>query len=140
MLFTRKKSPLSRILIVEDEPLIAFDVEHQLADAGFEIVATLDRAGDALALIEQGVPIDLIVLDIMLADGTGIGVARAAVAAGIRVLFASGACPAEAAALADGWIGKPYAPRALLGAIEAIAPRAPRLAPPAAPDRHAPSP
>ncbi|MBX9731091.1 MAG: response regulator [Sphingomonas sp.] len=109
-------------MIVEDEPLIAFDNERFLSDEGFEIVATVDSVEEAVALIErQG--IDLVLADVSLSDGSGIDVARAAQEAGIAVLFATGECPVEAQSLADGCLGKPYTQRDLLlaiGAIEAV--------------------
>lgn len=121
MMFARKAPVLRRILIVEDEPLIAFDTEHFLEDEGFQIVATIDRADAAEALIEDGVPLDLVIVDVALAGGgSGVDVARAAFDAGIRVLFVTGACPPEARLLADGCLAKPYSQRHLLAAIKAI--------------------
>jgi len=119
-LLGRKKRVLTRILVVEDEPLVAFDTEHFLRGAGFDVVATVDRAGEAVTIIDSGVAIDLVLADVRLADGTGIDVARAAHAAGIHVLFVTGECPSHARALASGCLPKPYAKRDLLGAIEAI--------------------
>src|SRR4051812_44355026 len=46
MLFGKRKQVVKRILIVEDEPLTAFDNENILGDAGYEIVATIDRFDD----------------------------------------------------------------------------------------------
>ncbi|MBY0520881.1 MAG: response regulator [Sphingomonas sp.] len=106
--------------MVEDEPLIAFDTEHFLQDDGFEIVGTVDNVGDAVEMVRSGAPIDLVLADINLADGSGIDVARAAHAAGIPVLFVTGQCPEEARALADGSLAKPYAQRDLLASIAAI--------------------
>ncbi len=119
-LFARKTRRFNRLLIVEDEPLVAFDTEYFLRDEGFDVVATLDRVDDALALIDNGTAIDLVLADISLADGSGVDVARAAVAAGIAVLFVTGQCPVEAQSLADGCLGKPYAQRDLALAIAAI--------------------
>lgn len=124
MVFGRKRLRLDNVLIVEDEPLIAFDNERFLGDEGYAVVATLDNAAAARALIDAGTPIDLIIADISLADGSGIDVARAAAARGIRVLFASGQCPAEATAFADGCLAKPYQQRDLLAAIAVIERRA----------------
>lgn len=129
MVFGRKRLRLDNVLIVEDEPLIAFDNERFLGDEGYAVVATLDNAAAARALIEAGAPIDLIIADISLADGSGIDVARAAAARGIRVLFASGQCPAEASGFADGCLAKPYQQRDLLAAIAVIERRAAGEAP-----------
>lgn len=112
--------PISRLLIVEDEPLIAFDAEYLLSDHGFHIVATLDRVGDAVALIEGGAAIDLVLADIDLADGSGTDVARAAKAVGIPVLFVTGSCPPDAGTLATASLAKPYAKRDLVAAIQVV--------------------
>ena len=120
MLFGKKKRRITRLLVVEDEPLIAFDTEHLLSDDDYEVVATVDRVADALAVIGDGRAIDLVLVDVNLADGSGVDVARAAHARGIAVLFVTGACPVEAQAIAAGCLAKPYAQRDLLGAIGAI--------------------
>ncbi|MBO9711855.1 response regulator [Sphingomonas sp.] len=120
MIFRRKKRRIERVLVVEDEALVAFDTEHFLRDAGFDIVATLDRVADALAIIAREPGIDLVLLDLHLADGSGIDVARAAHAAEMHVLFVTGSCPGEAQALAAGCLAKPYPQRDLLAAIDAI--------------------
>ncbi|PTS91133.1 response regulator [Sphingomonas sp. HMWF008] len=120
MLFGKKKRRIVRLLLVEDEPLVAFDTEHFLREAEYEVVATVDRVADALAVIERGVEIDLVLVDISLADGSGIDVARAAHGAGVPVLFVTGACPEGGREVAAGCLAKPYAQRDLLTAIAAI--------------------
>ena len=120
MLFGKKKRRIDRVLVVEDEALVAFDTEHTLTDAGYTIVATVDRVADALAVIDGGKAVDLVLLDVNLADGSGVEVARAARAVGVAVLFVTGHCPTEAMELAQGCLAKPYGPRDLVGAIAAI--------------------
>jgi DNA-binding response OmpR family regulator len=120
MIFGRRKRRISRLLVVEDEPLVAFDTEHFLTDAGFEIVATLDRVAGAVAEIASGRSIDLVLVDMSLADGSGLDVARAAFARAIPALYVTGHCPPEAESFAAGCLAKPYAQRDLLAAIEAI--------------------
>lgn len=120
MLFGRRKRVVERLLIVEDEPLVAFDNERFLEDEGYTIVGTFDSVADATAVITSGVPIDLILSDISLADGSGLDVARAALEAGLNVLFVTGDCPPEGATLAHGWLAKPYDPRHLVQAISII--------------------
>lgn len=119
-MFGRKKRRINRVLIVEDEPLIAFDTEHFLSDEGFEIHATVDRVAGALAALDDDEPIDLVLVDVQLADGSGIEVAEAAHARGVAALFVTGNCPGEARHVAAGCLAKPYAQRELLTAICAI--------------------
>jgi CheY-like chemotaxis protein len=59
----------SRILIIEDEMLIAFDLSDIVERLGHQVVATVDTAAKAVAAAEQHRP-DLILADIQLADGS----------------------------------------------------------------------
>lgn len=120
MLFGKRERRIRRILLVEDEPLVAFDNEYSLADAGYEVVGTVDNLADAAALID-GEAIDLVVTDIRLAGtGDGTDVARAAGAKGIPVLFITGNCPTEAHELGVGCLAKPYSDKVLKAALEAL--------------------
>lgn len=120
MLFGKKERRITRILVVEDEPLVAFDTEHFLGSEGFEIVGTFDTVADARAMIESGADIHLVLVDVNLSDGSGVSVAQAAADRGIKVVFVTGNCPGEAKALAVGCLAKPYAQRDLLSAIGAL--------------------
>lgn len=120
MLFGRRSKRLKRILVVEDEPLVAFDNEHLLSDAGYTVVATVDRVTDAVKVILAD-GLDLVLADVRLSgDGDGIDVARAAKTKGIPLLFVTGTCPVDAQAFAIGCLAKPYSSRDLLAAIEAV--------------------
>jgi DNA-binding response OmpR family regulator len=120
MLFDSRARTINRLLIVEDEPLVAFDTEHGLSEAGYEIVATVDRVEDALRVIEQE-ELDLVLADVALSeDGNGIEVAKEASRKGVAVLFVTALCPIEAQQFAVGCLAKPYRPRDLLVALEAI--------------------
>lgn len=120
MLFGRKKRRIERVLVVEDEPLVAFDTEHFLTGEGFAIAATVDTLADALRVIGADEELDLVLADINLADGSGVDVARVAQERGLPVLFVTGSFPEEARALAAGCLAKPYPQRDLLAAIGAI--------------------
>ena len=121
MLFGKKERAIKRILVVEDEPLVAFDNEYLLKDAGYEVVATVDTLEDALKALEEEAEIDLVLTDIGLTgEGTGIHVAEAAHAKGIPVVFVTGNCPGEAKHLAVGCLTKPYSDKVLKNALTAI--------------------
>jgi len=108
------------VLVVEDEPLIAFDNEHVLEQAGYRVAATVEDYDHAVSVIEED-EVDLVIADITLhGDKTGIDVARHAHGKGLAVLFVTGACPVDAQEMAIGCLAKPYLPRDLLGAISAI--------------------
>lgn len=120
MLFGKRERTICRILVVEDEPLVAFDNEYRLADAGYQVVATVDTLADAARVIESEA-LDLVLTDVRLAgEGDGTGVARAAAEKGVPVLFVTGNCPVEAQALAVGCLAKPYTDRELIAALDAL--------------------
>jgi two-component system, response regulator PdtaR len=64
-----------RLLIVEDEAVVAMNMEAALTDAGFEVVGTVDTETDAVAAALQLRP-DVIIMDITLREGDGIRAAR----------------------------------------------------------------
>ena len=120
MLFGKRKRIVKRILVVEDEPLTAFDNETMLNAAGYEVVATLDGFDEALEILERE-QIDLILSDIRLrSQETGIDLAKAAKARGIPTLFATGHRIDAASEVAIGCLQKPYSDRQLKAAIESV--------------------
>lgn len=121
MLFGKRKRIVKRILIVEDEPLTAFDNEVTLVDLGYEVVATLDNFDDAIALIGRE-QIDLILSDVRLTGKrSGVDLAKAANKRGIRVLFSTGMkLPEDAASVALGCLSKPYTERQLRDALDSV--------------------
>src|SRR6187551_2034838 len=120
MLFGKRKQIVKRILIVEDEPLTAFDNENILGDAGYEIVATVDDLHEALEALERE-EVHLILSDVRLKrQQTGIQLARAAKEKGIPTLFATGRAYPGASEIAVGCLLKPYTERQLCKAIECV--------------------
>ena len=120
MLFGKRKRIVNRILIVEDEPLTAFDNENILGDAGYEIVATVDDLEEALAVLDRE-KVDLVLSDVRLKkQQTGIQLARRARTKGVPTLFATGHAYPGAATIAVGCLMKPYSERQLCKAIECV--------------------
>lgn len=108
-----------RIAIVEDEALVAFEMEAHLTEAGHEVVGIADTFEEAVRLIEATRP-DLALVDIQLAAGSnGLDVARALHERGITCLFSTGNCPGQARDDAVGCLHKPYGQWQLLDAVAA---------------------
>ena len=120
MLFGKRKAVVKRVLIIEDEPLTAFDNEVMLRDAGREVVATHDDYEEALAALDRE-QVDLILSDVRLrGDRTGIDLAIEAKKRGVPLLFITGYPPDNAHELAIGCLLKPYTERTMRSALEAI--------------------
>lgn len=97
-----------RILVVEDEPLIAMLLEDFLEAIGCEVVGTADTVASALALIEQG-GFDAVILDVNLRNGeTSEAVAERLIRSGIPYAITSGDPCAGGAATAAPRLVKPY--------------------------------
>ncbi|ADB40309.1 sigma 54-interacting transcriptional regulator [Spirosoma linguale] len=68
--------PLPKLLIVEDEFLIANDLSRMLQKAGYQVVGTAASVAEAKAMVTQQTP-DIVLLDIFLNDDqTGIDLAN----------------------------------------------------------------
>lgn len=78
-----------RVLVVEDEALIALMIEDVLIDAGCEIVGTTGKLETALALARNARP-DIAVLDISIRGGKVYPVADHLLTLGIPFVLASG--------------------------------------------------
>ena len=57
-----------RVLLVEDEPIVAMGIADQLVEAGAIIVGPFRTARTAIKAL-QAIPIDVAVVDFVLADG-----------------------------------------------------------------------
>jgi CheY-like chemotaxis protein len=79
-----------RVLIVEDEYLIAADLAKSLEELGAEVVGPVPSCEQALALIKQEPRVDAAVLDINLGADRAYPVADALRQARIPFVFASG--------------------------------------------------
>ena len=111
-----------RILIVEDDYMVALSNEWALTDAGFEVVATVASGEEALVTATKARP-DLVLMDIRLA-GTMDGIDAALVlrVRGIPCIFASANTDPGTVARAEaaeplGWIRKPFTDAELVIAI-----------------------
>lgn len=78
-----------RILVVEDEALVAMLVEDALLDAGFAVIGPARTVSQALEMLQAELP-DAAVLDLNLGGENSVSVADALAARGIPFLVATG--------------------------------------------------
>ena len=80
-----------KILVVEDEYIIAIELDRWLKEAGVEVIGPVPSVEQAFDLIDDGDGLDAAVLDINLGPGeTVYPVADRLIALGVPFLFASG--------------------------------------------------
>lgn len=79
-----------RVLVVEDEYMLAEDLRQELEDQGAEVLAPVPTVAEALELLHQGPAPDLAILDINLQGEMVYPVADALRAQAIPFLFATG--------------------------------------------------
>jgi len=116
--------PKARILLVEDEAIVARDIRMQLEDLGYLAVAHATRAKDALTLTESLQP-DLVLMDIQLA-GEMDGITAAQTIRdrhGVPVVFLTAFAAEDVLARAKlaepyGYVLKPFSERELSTVIE----------------------
>jgi CheY-like chemotaxis protein len=111
-----------RILIVEDEPIIALSTQADLEEAGHTVVGIAMTLREAFELAESGRP-DLVLMDVRLAEGNGVEAAWAIHTHwGILSLFATSYVekPASAGNAAIGCLRKPYDQRSLVQSIQIV--------------------
>jgi len=113
----------ARILIVEDDFLVANEIETALSDAGFEVALVAASADEALELAESQKPA-LVVMDVRLAgERDGIHAATEIFSKlGIRCIFATAHYDQDSLerakpAMPLGWLQKPYSMVSLVNAV-----------------------
>lgn len=111
-----------RILIVEDEPLIAMLLEDFIEDMGSEVAGVADSVGVALDLIGRG-GIAAAIVDVNLKDGErSDAVALELAAQGIPFVVSSGSAEGTDRGAFEGrpCVGKPFTMDVVRVALEAI--------------------
>ena len=111
----------ARILIIEDEALVAMELRFVLEDLGYEVVGTAADARTARNLVRE-TEVDLALVDIHLSDGpTGVTVGRElGEDMGVTVLFmtANPGMVRDGVAGAIGVLSKPTDERAVQTAVD----------------------
>src|SRR3954468_10668067 len=113
-----------RILIADDEPSVRDSVGYALTQEGFEVTPAAD-GDEASSLLGDGIPFDLLILDIMMPGPSGLDICRdvrARSAVPIIVLTAKDAEVDKVVGLEvgpDDYVTKPFSVRELLGRVRA---------------------
>lgn len=111
----------ARILIIEDEALVAMELRFVLEDLGYRVVGTAADARTALNLVREN-EVDLALVDIHLSDGpTGVSIGRElGQDMGVTVLFmtANPGMVRDGVAGAVGVLSKPTDERAVQTSVE----------------------
>jgi PAS domain S-box-containing protein len=84
-----KREHKPRVLLVEDEALVAMMIQETLAEFGFQIVGPVSTASEALAAAQDS-HFDAAVLDISLGDSLAYGVAEILEKRGVPFVFVTG--------------------------------------------------
>ena len=116
-----------RILVVEDEFIIALDLSETVRDLGYELEGPFADKQHAFEAIEGDMP-DCAILDVFTGDGEVYPLADRLVAAGVPIVFHSGhVTPAEVRARYHDALAcaKPCPPDQLIGALQEAVARIP---------------
>lgn len=112
-----------KVLIVEDESIVAMMIEDLIADMGHEVAGTAGRLEQALFFARE-LAIDFAIVDVNLNGQLTYPVAEALRSRGVPFVFATGY---GVQGLKDEWkqnpvLEKPFQPEELTRAIKAAAP------------------
>jgi len=99
---------MSRVLVLDDEPLIAMMIEDWLTELGHTVAGPAHNLASAMQLVEAG-GIDAAFLDLTLGDGNSYGVAEALGAQSVPFAFMTGHGGAVQAGFVDAPVlAKPF--------------------------------
>jgi DNA-binding NarL/FixJ family response regulator len=123
-----KAARRARVMIVEDDYLVAMEVEDRLNEAGFEIVGTAKSVTEAVALAATEQP-EIAIMDIrILGSGDGIDAAvELRSRFDIPSVFASAHVDPDTIARAAparplGWVSKPYSIATIIDLLNRVLP------------------
>jgi DNA-binding response OmpR family regulator len=122
---TDKTEPRKRVLVADDEPHIGRIIKMKLEAGPFDVTLAFDGQEATDALIADGPQFDLIVLDLMMPEKSGLDVLRTLRTqlrseAPAIILTAAGQDEQERAALdsgANAFVTKPFSPKKLYALV-----------------------
>lgn len=81
--------PAPRVLVAEDEMIVAFDLCNTVEEAGYIVEGPHGDIKSAMKALENGTP-DIAILDVNLTDGETFELAEMLIAQNVPVIFHSG--------------------------------------------------
>jgi len=120
---SEKDSPVRRVVVAEDEPLIRLDIVESLKEAGYDVVGEAGDGATAVALVQDLEP-DVVVMDVKMPEMDGITAAEKIMADRLSAVVMLTAFSQkelverarDAGAMA--YVVKPFTPSDLMPAIE----------------------
>lgn len=109
----------SKVLLVEDNVLLAMTIEEELETAGFTLVGPAASNAQALACLRRAAP-DIAVLDVELLDGPSFATALELRRRQVPFLVSSGCVGAWSEYAGAPWLCKPHSPGALVRTLRGI--------------------
>ena len=114
--------PKPAILLVEDEVLIRLATAELLREEGYVVLEAVD-AGEAMALLRSGHPLDLVITDVRMAgemDGVALSYALKEARPNLPVALVSGDLPGDAPHAGDGFLRKPFSDQELFDVVKKL--------------------
>lgn len=113
-----------RILIVEDEPMIASLIVMILEDSGFVVVGPLATLDEALLTATSAEHFDVAIVDMDLHGLSALPVAERLRDRGVPIIFSSGGSSAATIDEFSGslWLQKPFTLEAIVAAVDQLSP------------------
>ena len=120
----KRSSPMSRLLVIEDQKKLLQSLERGLSEEGYQVIPA--ATGEEGYVQAKSVPVDAVVLDLMLPERDGLDVLRSLRGEGftkpILILTARDGVDDRVQGLdagADDYLSKPFAFAELLARIRA---------------------
>ena len=114
------EKPVPVIMLVEDDVFVRFTTAEMLREQGFGVVEAVD-AGEALALLAAGRPVDLVLSDIRMPgdmDGIGLTFAVKKLRPDLPIVLVSSHLPPDTIHCGDDFLAKPYGADELFATVE----------------------
>lgn len=114
-------APFPRLLVVEDDPIVAEDIRATAAGAGYDVRAVVGAVDDAERALDEHCP-DAVIVDIGLERGSGLSLGASLSRRNVPFLYLTGRSDAKTTrAAADtnpvGYVVKPFSQQQLLAAM-----------------------